>query len=98
MTSVRIVFAAAIALVGAGTVSANAQDAERSVEQYTCRDIIRESDRDASIAFLHGYLLGKSGNSNFSIEVLSKQTDAFIDHCLDNPGDKAVDAMSAAKK
>jgi hypothetical protein len=98
MTSVRTVFAAAIALVGAGTVGANAQDAERSVEQYTCRDIIRESDRDASIAFLHGYLLGKSGNSNFSIEVLSKQTDAFIDHCLDNPGDKAVDAMSAAKK
>ncbi len=98
MTSMRTVFAAATVLVAAGTVSALAQDADRTVEQYTCKDILRESDRDASIAFLHGYLLGKSGNSNFSLEVLSKQTDAFVDRCLDNPGEKAVDAMSAAKK
>ncbi len=56
------------------------------------------SNRDVSIAFLHGYLLGKSGGSEFNIEALAKQTDAFIDRCLDNPGEKAIDAMSQVKK
>ncbi len=56
------------------------------------------SNRDASIAFLHGYLLGKSGGSEFNIEALAKQTDTFIDRCLDTPGEKAADAMSRVKK
>ncbi len=98
MTSMRIVFATAIVLVAAGTASAPAQDTDRTVEQYTCRDIMRETDRDASIAFLHGYLLGKSGSSSFNLELLTKQTDSFVDRCLDNPSEKAVDAMSTAKK
>jgi hypothetical protein len=29
---------------------------------------------------------------------LRKQTDAFIERCLDNPGVKAVDAMTEIKK
>ena len=51
----------------------------------------------SAIAFLHGYLLGKSGESGFNLESLTKQTDAFINHCLDNPNDTAVDAMMKAK-
>ena len=94
----RTVIAVATVFVAAGTISAPAQDADRTVEQYTCRDIMRESNRDGAIAFLHGYLLGKSGSSKVSLEVLSKQTDAFVDRCLDNPGEKAVNAMSAVKK
>jgi hypothetical protein len=38
-------------------------------------------------------LLGKSGQSNFNLEVLAKQTDAFVERCLDNPQEKAQDAM-----
>jgi hypothetical protein len=56
------------------------------------------SNRDTSIAFLHSCLLGKSGGSEFNIEAPAKQTDAFIDRCLDNPGEKAADAMSRVKK
>ena len=61
---------------------------------------MRESggNRDVAIAFLHGYLLGKSGGSAFNVETLRKQTDAFIDRCLDNPAQRAVDAMGVAKK
>ncbi len=98
MMSMRTVFAAATVLVAAGTASAPAQEADRTVEQYTCKEIMRESNRDGAIAFLHGYLLGKSGSSNFSLEALTKQTDSFVDRCLDNPSEKAVDAMSAVKK
>ena len=73
---------------------------ERSVDQFTCKDIMRESGpgRDTAIAFGHGYLLGKSGSTTFDPETLAKQTDAFIERCLDNPSEKALDAMMAVKK
>lgn len=72
---------------------------ERSVEQYACKDILRESgaNRDVAIAFLHGFLLGKSGGSKFNLDTLRKQTDAFLERCLDNPKDNAIDAMVKVK-
>jgi len=93
--------AASIVLFATGaTVAAAADDKNRTVEQYTCKDVMREtgSNRDASIAFLHGFFLGKGGSSNFNLDTLTKQTDAFIDNCLDNPGKKAVDVMAEIKK
>jgi hypothetical protein len=74
----------------------NAQDGrDRTVDQFQCRDIMRDSgaDRDVAIAFLHGFLLGKSGLVQFNLDDLHKRTDAFIEHCLSNPNEKAVDAM-----
>ena len=72
---------------------------ERTVESYSCKELMRENgvNRDAAIAFLHGFVLGKSGSSGFTIETLTKQTDAFIDSCLDNPGEKALDTMMKVK-
>jgi len=86
----------------AGLIAASAVSAEpqpRTVEQYTCKDVMRESgaNRDVAIAFLHGYFLGKSGSGKFDLEVLHKQTDDFIEHCLDNPAQKAVDVMAKVK-
>ncbi len=82
------------------TSPALAQDTnERTVEQYACKDILRESgsNRDVAIAFLHGFLLGKSGGSKFNLDTLKKQTDTFLDRCLENPHDKAVDTMMKVK-
>ena len=79
----------------------NAQDnSGRTVDQYQCRDVMREggANRDVAIAFLHGFLLGKSGRVQFNLDDLHKQTDAFIEHCLNNPTEKAVDAMTAVKR
>lgn len=75
-------------------------DKNRTIEQYQCKDVMRDSgaNYDVAIAFLHGYLLGKSGGSSFNLDVLQKQTDSFVERCLDNPGDKAVDAMFAVKR
>jgi len=101
MNAVKSIAAAAIVLAAGSSVVAVAQDKnDRTVDQYTCKDVMRESGphRDVSIAFLHGYLLGKAGTASFNLEVLAKQTDAFVDHCLDNPGDKAADAMMKVKK
>ena len=55
------------------------------------------SNRDVAIAFLHGLLLGKSGGSKFNLETLKKQTDAFLEQCLENPHDKAIDTMMKVK-
>jgi hypothetical protein len=93
--AVTIMFTAAL-----GAVAALAQDAgDRSTDQFTCKDIMREnaSNRDVAIAFVHGIFLGKSGNSKFNINTLQKQTDAFIERCLDNPNEKALDAMTKVK-
>ena len=102
MTAWRTTLLAACAAVAvaATPMGAGAQEgSDRKVEQYACKDVMRESgtSRDTAIAFLHGYLLGKSGESGFNLESLTKQTDAFINHCLDNPNDTAVDAMMKAK-
>ena len=98
------IFVQALALIcaavaAAAAPSARAQDTQRKVDQYECKDILREPDarREVAIAFLHGYLLGKAGGSAFSPQDLSKQSNAFIEHCLENPHDKALNAMMKVK-
>lgn len=90
-----------IFLLGAfGLGPTAAQDAkDRTVEQYLCKDVVRESgaDRDVAIAFLHGFLLGKSGSSKFNLDVLHKQSGDFIERCLDNLAERALDSMSKVK-
>ena len=87
-----------VAVVSPNWATAQAANT-RTIDQYTCKDVMREhgDNRDVTIAFLHGFLLGKSGNGTFDIDVLHKQTSDFIEYCLDNPTAKAVDAMSKIK-
>lgn len=56
------------------------------------------ADQDVAIAFLHGFLIGKSGQVRFNLDDLHKRTDAFTEHCLSNPNEKAVDAMITVKR
>jgi hypothetical protein len=95
IVTAAIMFTASFAV---GPASAQIQ-ADRSVDQYLCKDIMRESGsgREVPIAFLHGFLLGKSGSQNFNVDLLLRKTDAFIDYCLENPNEKAIDAMMKAK-
>jgi hypothetical protein len=101
MPSKRLVAASSFLLVLAATMTAHAQTTtDRRIDQYECRDVMRDSgvNRDVSIAFLHGFLLGKSGGSAFNLDNIKQQTDAFIERCLSNPAEKAVDAMTSVKK
>jgi hypothetical protein len=97
ITIVLSAFVVSIVL-SAGWMTAQAANT-RTIDQYTCKDVMREhgDNRDVTIAFLHGFLLGKSGGSSFDIDALHKQTSDFIEYCLDNPSAKAVDAMSKIK-
>jgi hypothetical protein len=93
-----------VALITGGSLTATlAQDAkkkDRTVQQYTCKDLMRENgaNRDVAIAFLQGFLLGKSGGEAFNLDVLHRQSSEFIEDCLDNPHEKAVDVMSKVKR
>ena len=81
--------------------SALAQDkSDRAVEQFSCKDILPESgeSRNVAVAFLHGYMLGKSGGSKFNVAAMAKQTDQLIDRCLENPGEKLIEAMAKVQK
>lgn len=87
--------------ITSATTSLQAQSAsERTVEQYKCRDFMRESggNRDVAIAFLHGYLLGKSGSSKFDLETLKKQSDEFVEQCLSNPDAQGMTILQQIKK
>ena len=100
MNNSRTMIAVTTVTLFAAIGSAFAQDnGDRSTDQYTCKDVMRENgpSRDVAIAFVHGYLLGKENATKFNIEVLEKQTDAFIDYCLNNPNEKALDAMIKVK-
>jgi hypothetical protein len=97
----KIVAGAVILLAGSGLGGALAQNANsRTIDQYSCKDVMREhgGNRDVTIAFLHGFLLGKSGSTTFDIDALHKQTSDFIEYCLDHPAEKAVDALAKIKK
>jgi hypothetical protein len=96
----KLAAASALTLVAVGAGSLVAQEkGDRSVDQYTCKDIMRDSgpSRDVAIAFVHGYLLGKAKATTFNVEMLQQQTQAFINRCLDNPNEKALDAMMKVK-
>lgn len=90
--------AAPVAMMAQTAAAQTATD--RSVELFTCKDVMREpnTSREVAIAFLHGYLLGKSGGSKFNVEILEGQTNAFIEECLDNPQSKAADVMAKLKR
>lgn len=93
LSAVTLMFAATLV-----ASSALAQDmGDRTTDQFSCKDIMREPHRDVSIALIHGIFLGKSGSAKFNLETLLKQTDAFIERCLDNPNEKAMDAMTKVK-
>ena len=102
MIETRIILASLIftaTFVGIPAIVIAQDSSARNVDQYTCKDIMRGSDdsRTTAIAFLHGYLLGKSGGSAFDLDTMAKQTDAFTEACLDNPNDKAVNVMMKLK-
>jgi HdeA/HdeB family len=86
----------ALALAIAIAAPASAQEDKRNVAEVECKAVMRLNDRERenTIVFLHGYLAGKKGELVIDIAKLSAATDKFIDHCLDNPKEKAVEVMA----
>jgi hypothetical protein len=50
-------------------------------------------ERENALALVHGYNLGKKGTTELDVDALAALTDRYIEHCLDNPNDKALAAF-----
>ena len=75
------------------------EDGDRSIDQFLCKDVMRDSgaNRDVAVAFLHGYLLGQDKAARFNLGRVQRQTEAFVERCLDNPNQKAIEEMAQVK-
>ena len=86
--------------VGGSAGAAEEPSSQKDLNEFLCKDVMRlsGSDREYALAFVHGYRLGKNNTTQYEIEALAAITDKFIDHCLDNPGDKALAAFEKLAK
>ncbi len=87
------------ALVGTAG-AAETQGTKRDFGDQTCKEVMRlsGSDRDISLAFAHGYMLGKKGTTQYEVEALAQITDEFIDYCLDHPAENALQSFEKFAK
>ncbi len=76
------------------------EEGQKDLSSYMCKDVMRSSgnERDLFIGFIHAFILGKKGTPKFDEMKLAEATDKFIDHCLDNPNDKALEVMEKLTK
>ena len=84
-----------VLLFGGSAALGEEMSSQKDLNEFTCKDVMRlsGSERENALALVHGYRLGKMGTTQYEIEALAKITDKFIDHCLDNPNDKALAAF-----
>ena len=70
------------------------------LDNFLCKDVMRMSGEDRTIAtsVLHGYTLGRKNTTKYVSADLYKITDAFVEHCLSNPNDKALQAFTKIAK
>ena len=92
---------ASLSVAGANALAADSSKGDmKDLKSFTCKDIMRLSgeDRSVALAIAHGYVLGKKGKTQYSVDALSKITDQFTDHCLDNPKDNALSSFEKIAK
>ncbi|EXJ12640.1 hypothetical protein D779_4058 [Imhoffiella purpurea] len=72
----------------------------RDFGTLVCKDVMRLSgeDRSVALAFVHGYVLGKKGTTQYEVETLAGITDRFIDYCLNHPADNALQSFEKLAK
>lgn len=69
-----------------------------ALKEVMCKELIGQAgdDRDRSISFLHGFVLGGLGQSDVNIEDVIAIEDVFFETCLDNPKSAALAVMKSA--
>lgn len=69
-----------------------------ALAEVSCRELMGQGgdDRERSISFLHGFVLGAAQLSEFTIGQIIDVEIAFLDRCLNNPTASALATMRAA--
>ena len=99
-TALWPVFALTLLMVTALPVPAGAAEDDGDLTTLTCKEVMILSgvDRDNTISFIHGYIVGKQGATDVDLDKLTDSTETFMNTCLDNPTAKAIPTMEAASK
>lgn len=81
-------------------VLAAQDDKAFDILEIECGDVMILSgiDRDTTLAFMHGYLVGKDGHDSTKGAELANATDVFLAECIDKPNANAIETMRAAVK
>jgi hypothetical protein len=97
LTGFALMFLAGMVFSG---VALSEEQGQLDLSNYSCKDIMRMSgnDRDLAIVALHAFSMGKKGTTKIDITELSGATDAFVETCLDNPKENALDTMEKLSK
>lgn len=89
-------------LLGMLSSTAWAQDDQQSydITTVTCGDVMILSgmDRDTTLAFIHGFIVGASGEADFIASKLTDATVEFLDECIQTPDALAVETMRGLLK
>jgi hypothetical protein len=87
-------------VLGGAAIAAEEPSSQKDLSAFLCKDVMRlsGSERENALALVHGYRLGKMGTTQYQIEALADLTARFIDHCLNNPNDKALEAFEKLGK
>jgi hypothetical protein len=87
-------------LLGGAAIAAEEPSSQKDLSAFLCKDVMRlsGSDREISLAFAHGYMLGKKGTTQYDVEALAQITDQFIDYCLDHPAENALQSFEMLAK
>ena len=101
--SLKNLMAAAVTtalLIGGPAIAAEEPSAQKDLSTFQCKDLMRlsGSERENSLAFVHGYRLGKMNTTQYDIDALAALTESFIDYCLENPNEKALAAFETLGK
>jgi hypothetical protein len=72
VTSAVLFFACEGVLVIASAVAQ--EQTEMDIAKYACKDVMRDPNHEVAIAFLPGYLPGKTNATKFDVEAIGKQT------------------------
>ena len=87
----------AAAALSAPTVGAQGQPAvgaarAPALDELDCRTLLRLSgdERGYTIVYMHGYVSGRKGLTQFPAQDLAEATDRVVEQCIDKPGDKLL--------
>ena len=99
LKSIAVLLVASLFLGSFSALAANSSDMQ-DFSAKKCKDVMRMSgrDRDIALAFVHGYRLGKMDKTQYNVDALAQITDKFTEHCLDHPGDNALQSFEKVAK
>ncbi len=96
MSQLKYVIATIACLLSIPSINVYGQSGSSQLEAskvdiaaLNCRELLKlnDTDKEATLAYYHGYLSGKNNQLIVDVVELGEVSDQVIDYCIDNPND-----------